>query len=45
MVEIYCKLIINKRRSFDKVPTSLKEDVELRLNQLGFDINGNLIES
>lgn len=45
MVEIYCKLIINKRRSFDKVPASLKEDVELRLNQLGFDINGNLIES
>ena len=45
MVEIYCKLIINKRRSFDKVPTSLKENVELRLNQLGFDINGNLIES
>ena len=45
MVEIYCKLIINKRRSFDKVPEPLKEDVELRLNQLGFDINGNLIES
>lgn len=45
MVEIYCKLIINKRRSFDKVPTLLKKDVELRLNQLGFDINGNLIES
>ena len=45
MIEIYCKLIINKRRSFDKVPISLKEDVELRLNQLGFDINGNLIES
>ena len=45
MIEIYCKLIINKRRSFDKVPALLKEDVELRLNQLGFDINGNLIES
>ena len=45
MVEIYCKLIINKRKSFDKVPESLKEDVEFRLNQLGFDINGNLIES
>lgn len=43
MVEIYCKLIINKRRTFDRVPDNFKMDVEARLKELGYDINGNPI--
>lgn len=43
MVEIYCKLIIGKRRSFDRVPDEFKTDVENRLKELGYDTNGNLI--
>lgn len=43
MIEIYCKLIINKRRSFDKVPDEFKEAVELRLAELGYDKNGESI--
>ena len=43
MIEIYCKLIINKRRSFDKVPDEFKESVKMRLTELGYDIDGNLI--
>ena len=43
MTDIYCKLIINKRRSFDKVPDEFKETVEMRLAELGYDTNGNPI--
>lgn len=43
MVEIYCKLIINKRRTFDRVPNNFKMDVEARLKELGYDTNGNPI--
>lgn len=43
MIEIYCKLIIGKRRSFDKVPSDFKEDVIMRLTELGYDTNGNPI--
>lgn len=43
MVEIYCKLIIAKRRDFDKVPEDFKSMVEKRLKELGYDINGDLI--
>lgn len=45
MVEIYCKLIINKRRSFDKIPDEFKEAVQSRLAELGYDTNGDLIKS
>lgn len=45
MIEIYCKLIINKRRPFDKVPNELKEAVKSRLAELRYDTNGNLITS
>ena len=41
MIEIYCKLIINKRRTFDKVPVAFQEDVKVRLRELGYDENGN----
>ena len=40
MVEIYCKLIIEKRRSFDRVPDAFKSKVETRLKELGYDTNG-----
>lgn len=45
MIEIYCTLIINKRRSFTKVPDEFKESVEARLTELGYDTNGDLISS
>ena len=41
MIEIYCKLIINKRRSFDKVPDEFKKAVKDRLIDLGYDVDGN----
>ena len=44
MIDIYCKLIINKRRSFDRVPDEFKEEVELRLAKLGYNTNGTPIE-
>ena len=43
MIELYCKLIINKRRSFDNVPDEFKEDVSSRLTELGYDTNSNPI--
>ena len=43
MIEIYCKLIINKRRSFDKVPDEFKESVKMKLTELGDDTDGNQI--
>lgn len=45
MIEIYCKLIINKRRTFDRVPDDFKENVEMRLKELGYDTNGDRIVS
>lgn len=41
MVEIYCKLIIAKRRTFDKVPDIFKDEVKAKLSELGYDINGD----
>lgn len=43
MVEIYVKLIVNKRRTFDQVPDKLKADVEAKLLEYGYDTNGDLI--
>ena len=43
MIEIYCKLIIGKRRTFDRVPDEFKMDVENRLKELGYDTNGDKI--
>lgn len=45
MVEIYVKLIINKRRTFDKVPAKFREAVKERLLELGYDTNGDPITS
>lgn len=44
MIEIYCKLIINKRRTFDKVPDDFKIKVEERLKELGYNTNGDPVE-
>lgn len=43
MIEVYVKLIINGRRSFEQVPDNLKEDVKNRLTELGYDQNGELL--
>lgn len=43
MIEIYCKLIISGRRTFDRVPEDFKEAVALRLVELGYDTNGELL--
>lgn len=41
MVNLYCTLIINKRRTFDQVPDSFKNLVKERLEELGYDLAGN----
>ena len=41
MAEIYVKLIINKRRTFDQVPEKIQGEVETRLRELGYDVNGD----
>lgn len=43
MVDVYCKLIINKRRTFDRVPDTFKDEVELKLRELGYNIDGDPI--
>lgn len=44
MVEIYVKLIINKRRTFDQIPDKFKAEVEAKLREYGYDTNGDPIE-
>ena len=44
MVDMYCTLIINKRRTFDKVPEKFKMDVKARLKEMGYDTSGNPIK-
>ena len=43
MVDIYAKLIIAKRRSFEQVPSKFKNQVRDRLLELGYDTNGDPI--
>ena len=43
MIEVYCKLVIGKRRTFDRVPDNFKADVEARLLELGYYTNGDPI--
>lgn len=45
MVEMYCKLIIEKRRTFDRVPDNFKMAVKSRLKELGYDTNGCPVEA
>lgn len=44
MINLYCSLIINKRRKFDDIPENFQEAVAARLNELGYDTNGNPLE-
>lgn len=41
MVNLYCTLIINKRRNFNQIPDNFKDAVEIKLNELGYDTNGD----
>nr|DAQ19172.1 MAG TPA: hypothetical protein [Caudoviricetes sp.] len=43
MVNLYCTLIINRRRSFDQIPDNFKSPVEERLKELGYDTSGEPI--
>ena len=43
MVDLYAHLIIEKARSFEKVPDRYKDAVEARLLELGYDTNGDPI--
>lgn len=43
MVNLYCTLIVNKRRTIDEVPEKFRTDVEVRLKELGYDTNGDPI--
>ncbi len=45
MVELYYKLIINKRKTFAQVPASLQPQVHDMLLVNGYDDNGDLIVS
>lgn len=40
MIEVYCKLIIEKRRTIDQVPYKLRADVISRLKERGYDAKG-----
>ena len=44
MVALYVALIINGRRTFDKVPAKFKEAVRADLEALGLDENGYPVE-
>lgn len=44
MVDLYCVLIVNGRRTFDQVPKKLQPAVKAQLAAMGLDENGNPIE-
>ena len=44
MIDLYCELIINTRRTFETIPNEFKEEVELRLAELGYNTDGSLIK-
>lgn len=44
MVDLYAQLIINKRRTIDKVPKEKRQAVVERLRELGYDQDGRPIE-
>lgn len=45
MVNVYCTLIINKRRTFESVPEGFKEQVMARLREQGYNTNGDKLEA
>lgn len=40
MINLYCTLIIKKRKKFSDVPENLQPAVEARLRELGYDTDG-----
>lgn len=44
MIELYCKLIITKHRTFNSIPDKDKPAVEARLKEKGYDTAGNLLD-
>lgn len=44
MVDLYVVLIINGRRTIDKVPAKLREAVKETLSSAGLDENGEPLE-
>ena len=44
MTDIYCKLIINGRRTLEQIPDEFQEKVILRLAELGYDENGSPVK-
>ena len=45
MVDVYVKLIIKKKRKFSAIPKNMRAAVEARLLELGYDTNGDPIET
>lgn len=45
MVELYVKLIINKRRTIEQVPARLLAEVEDKLASYGYGIDGEPLSS
>ena len=45
MIEMYCTLIREKRRTFEQVPEKFKAAVEARLIELGYSTSGDPITS
>ena len=43
LVELYARLIINKRRAFSQVPARFQTEVEARLRELGYNTSGEPI--
>ena len=41
MIDLWCKLIISKRRLFTDCPSNLQDAVKARLKELGYDTDGN----
>lgn len=45
MIDLYVTLIIKQRRSFNTVPIQLQNTVKDKLEELGYDTNGNCLVS
>lgn len=43
MLNLYCTLIINKRRTIEQIPPKFQNPVKEKLNELGYDVNGDQI--
>lgn len=44
MAELYARLIVAKKRTYESVPTNLKKEVKKILKSWGYDEHGDPIE-